>query len=558
MKNIRFNLILLLLALAAQSMMAEIPAGYYTSLNGKKDAELKTATYQVIHNLTRISSYSDLPKYFQVTDVYPESNRWWDMYSNIELYAPSFSGLNREHAFPKSWWGGITTVNAYTDLNHLYPSEMAANTAKSNYPLGVVDDVKYKPNFDNGVCKVGYAVSGQGGGAKYVFEPADEYKGDFARTYFYMVTCYQDYTWNASYMFMLQQNEYPTLKDWAIDLLLQWSREDPVSDKELQRNEKVWGFQNNRNPFIDFPLLAEYIWGNKKGEAFDIAQNGGGSEVTGDPDLTTPVQNTTLDFSQVAIGNSVQAQLFFKGENLSGDLSLAIYSGDKGMFSITEKSIPASKVNSANGYWLTVTYTPTAIGSHQSKLLISDGGLVGSRGVYLLGECFEVPQLSPCTAMAPTEITDDYYVANWTCPDQVVDYYVVTRNRYVGGTVTTEELQAEETSLKIDEFNLSDSESYSVQSVRLGYRSDPSNVVFVNHAGLSDLQCIQPLSAVGVNGGLLIACPSRQTGCKVYDASGREVVSMSEIIGNVNVDLPSGFYLIVTDQAPTPVRAIVK
>ena len=152
------HLMAALMAVAAIAVYAEIPAGYYTSLDGKKDAELKNAAYNVIHNLTRISSYSDLPKYFMTTDVYPDgSRRWWDMYSDIPLYAPSFSGLNREHSFPKSWWGGLTDVNAYIDLNHLYPSEAKANMAKSNYPLGTVD-IAYTPDFDNGVVKVGYAV----------------------------------------------------------------------------------------------------------------------------------------------------------------------------------------------------------------------------------------------------------------------------------------------------------------------------------------------------------------------------------------------------------------
>lgn len=121
------------------------------------------------------------------------------------------------------------------------------------------------PKFDNGVSKIGYPVSGQGGGAQYVYEPADEYKGDFARTYFYMVTCYQNLTWNSTWM--LQQNDYPTLNSWAVNLLLQWHRDDPVSQKEVDRNEVVYGYQNNRNPFIDFPDLAEYIWGNKVGRA---------------------------------------------------------------------------------------------------------------------------------------------------------------------------------------------------------------------------------------------------------------------------------------------------
>lgn len=238
---------------------AEIPTGYYTGLNGKATSELKTALCNIIYDHTQVSSYSALPSYFQKTDVRPNGTEWWEMYSNETFSYPSFTGMNREHCVPKSWWGGTTSIPAYTDLNHLYPSEMNANSAKSNYPLG---EVSGTPTFDNGVSKVGYAVTGQGGGASRVFEPADEYKGDFARTYFYMATCYQNLTWK--YTYMMQTGTYPTLNTWAIDLLLRWHREDPVSQKETDRNDVVYSFQNNRNPFIDYPELAEYIWGNKK------------------------------------------------------------------------------------------------------------------------------------------------------------------------------------------------------------------------------------------------------------------------------------------------------
>lgn len=537
---------------------AEIPSGYYSSLDGKKDAALKTACYQAIRHLTRVSSYSNLPQYFKVTDVRPNSNLWWDMYSDIPLYAPSFSGLNREHSFPKSWWGGLTDVNAYTDLNHLYPSEGAANQAKSNYPLGMVDRTT-KAKFDNGVSLVGYPVTGQGGGATYVFEPDDEYKGDFARTYFYMVTCYQDYTWNSKYMFMLQQNTYPTLNNWSVDLLLKWSREDPVSQKELDRNEKVYGFQNNRNPFIDLPALAEYIWGNKRGETFYLANAGLPTEPTGDPNLINPSPAMTLDMGQVAIGKSVTAQVQFYGEYLTGDISLRIFSGDKGMFSIPSASIPAYLVNSDNGYWLNVTYTPTEIGTHQSKLLISDGGLLGSRSVILKGECLDTPVLHACTATDPSDITSDSYVANWTAPESdVIDYFVVTRTIYSGGNATEQQLVAEENSLLIEDFNESDKESYYVQSSRLGYYSDPSNVVFVDHSGITGVETDRPLSVIALEGAVRFICSAPHTGVMIYDVTGSLVKSVPEIRNNTDVELPLGVYLIVTDQCRSPKKVAIR
>lgn len=550
---------LLIAALLGCSVMAhaDIPAGYYNSLEGMKGPELKTAVYQIIRNLTTVSSYSALPQYFQVTDVYPESTRWWDMYSDIPLYAPSFWGLNREHSFPKSWWGGLTNITAYVDLNHLYPSEAEANQAKSNYPLGTVN-TNSNVQFDNGVVKVGYAVAGQGGSARFVFEPNDEYKGDFARTYFYMVTCYQDLTWNQQYMYMLQQNAYPTLKDWAVELLLKWSREDPVSDKEKNRNEAVYRFQNNRNPFIDFPSLAEYIWGTKVDEAFHLSEAGVLPEPVGDPNLITPVQDMALDFGQVAIGKSIDAKLFFHGENISAPLSLKVYRNDAAMFSIPTNSIAANLVNSADGYWLTVKYTPTELGTHTSRLLISDGGLDGSRGVELRGECLEVPTLNPCVALPPANFTGNSYLASWTTPDDVVDYFVVTLTSYTNGDAVTEELVAEDTSLTIEDFDLCDSQSYYVQSVRLGYYSDPSNVIFVDHSGIASIVDEQPLAVVGFDGGLRLICSAMQTGCRVFDSTGKLVAYLDQIDNNAEIMLPSGIYLIVTDQSRKPIKAAVK
>ena len=158
-------------AAATPSALAVIPAGYYSTLKGKADAELKTAVYNIISNFTHPtdangynSTYYGLSSTFQQTDLYPNSNRWWDMYSDKVFYATSFSGLNREHSFPKSWWGGDTNIPPYIDLNHLYPSERDANMAKSNFPLGEVDH-NYTLKFFNDVSTVGYPVQGQGGGA---------------------------------------------------------------------------------------------------------------------------------------------------------------------------------------------------------------------------------------------------------------------------------------------------------------------------------------------------------------------------------------------------------
>jgi hypothetical protein len=411
----------------------------------------------------------------------------------------------------------------------------------------------YDPTFDNGVTKVGYPVSGQGGGAQKVFEPADEYKGDFARTYFYMATCYQDYSWN--YTYMVTSNTYPTLNTWSINLLLKWSREDPVSDKETARNEAVYLIQNNRNPFIDFPELAEYIWGNKKGQAFSTSAQ---SEPTGTPTLITPVQGMSLDLGEVALGQTATANLFFKGEYLSAPIELTVYTGDKDKFSIPTQTIAANLVNASDGYWLKVTYKPTEVGQHTSRLLISGGGMSGSRGISLSGECLDVPTLSTPTALAADNIQSDSYCANWSVPaDEKVDYYVVTRTKYVNGSATEEEIIAEESGIEIEGFSQSDRESYSVQSVRLGYRSAMSNVIFVEHSGVTGVETDLPMVIAPIQGGFRFVSNVTHTGVKIYDMSGRVAKTIDQVNGSTEVFLPTGVYMITSDNNHRPVKAVV-
>lgn len=556
----RYTLVSLLMLVAVVAMGSDrlIPAGYYAAIDGKTTSDLKTTLHNIIYPHTEISSYQALPQYFRNTDVYPQSNRWWDMYSDIPKYAPSFSGLNREHSFPKSWWGGSTSVPAYVDLNHLYPSEAEANMAKSNYPLGVVDPTK-RPKFDNGVTKVGTPVAGQGGGCSFVFEPDDEYKGDFARTYFYMVTCYQNLSWK--HFYMLINGAYPTLNAWSIDLLLKWNREDPVSQKEIDRNEVVWGYQNNRNPFIDFPELSEYIWGDKMGDRFVLSEHMGDYTPSGDPALINPTQGTTLEFGQVALGHTSTAKLLLHGENLTGrNMRLAIYQGDAQYFNIDGMqtgSASVSAVNGPEGLWVNVEYAPTELGEHSSRLVISGGGITGSVGIGIRGECLPMPELTAPTATAATDVTASGYTANWTpAPGEVVDYYVVNRTRYDLPGAPTEQIEAEENYLIIDDFG--GSESYTVQSVRLGIMSAESNSISVVTGSITG---IESGSGFGVNpypGGVLVTCSSTLENVRIMDASGRVLHIIDRVENNDVIELPTGIYILTAKGAQRPVKVIVK
>ena len=269
MTFIRTILLSLFLLVSFQCLQAQPAPGYYNNAVGKKQKDLKTALHVIINPHTAIEYYSSATS-FRTTDWHPDGY-FWDMYSNVKKTTWSGSGLNREHNMPKSWFGIASgqenSQPIGTDLHNLYPSDKSANEAKGNYALGVVGA---SPTFNNGVVKVG--KSAYPGYSGTVFEPANEYKGDFARCYMYMVTCYEDYAnrWQSTGVTsMLSNNAYPVFKPYAINLLMEWHRNDPVSSKEINRNNAVDNIQRNRNPFIDFPVLAEYIWGEYQDENWD-------------------------------------------------------------------------------------------------------------------------------------------------------------------------------------------------------------------------------------------------------------------------------------------------
>ena len=209
------------------------------------------------------------------------TNNIWDMYSNcvFSKYDKCGGGesthdcecYNREHSLPKSWWGADTSEPMYTDLHHLIPTDRLANTQRSAWPLGEVDDVQWT----NGSSKLGYGTFGSNS-SNLTFEPADEYKGDFARIYFYMATCYMNKSFTQNrYGGKIFKAGTADLNQTALDLYLEWHRKDPVSQKEISRNNKVEQKQGNRNPFVDDPEMAEYIWGKKKNVAYSCAADRG-------------------------------------------------------------------------------------------------------------------------------------------------------------------------------------------------------------------------------------------------------------------------------------------
>lgn len=257
---------------------AQIPEHYYTKADGKSGADLKTALYHIIKN-PEVISYSGLWKAFETTDA-RKNGKVWDMYSDNKetadyyfdfstnrcgTYRKEGDCYNREHSVPKSWFKEAPPM--HSDLFHIYPTDGYVNNKRGNLPFGEVGITSWTST--NG-SKVGRNTFGNY--TKTVFEPVDEYKGDFARTYFYMVTAYEENIprWNSD---QVGGTRYPGFSGWSLDLLLKWHREDPVSIKEVRRNEEVYKIQKNRNPYIDYPELVEYVWGKQKNSSFHIEES---------------------------------------------------------------------------------------------------------------------------------------------------------------------------------------------------------------------------------------------------------------------------------------------
>ena len=257
--------IYLLLLLFPLLVTAQPSAIYYKDAVGKSDAALKTQLYSIISTGSVDKGYDYLYTIYQTSDNTSTGNVW-DMYSTCTWshgvkkcgnYSVVCDCYNREHSIPQSWFNEASPMR--NDAFHVYPTDGKVNGQRSNYPFG---ECSGGNTLSGGKGRLGSSTFAGYSGT--VFEPADEYKGDFARTYFYFATRYQNIMTSIGGD-SFDNTTYPSLSSWSIALFLKWHRQDPVSQKERTRCNAIEVYQKNRNPFIDYPELAEHIWGTKKG-----------------------------------------------------------------------------------------------------------------------------------------------------------------------------------------------------------------------------------------------------------------------------------------------------
>ncbi len=289
--------LLLGMFLLVQALFAQIPAGYYDSATGT-GAILKTQLYNIIKGHTSVS-YDQLWTSYYTTDRRPDG-KIWDIYTDNCSFTystdqcGSYSNIcdcyNREHSFPKSWFNDASPM--VSDIFHIYPTDGKVNGMRSNYPYGNAAGGTAWGNGKLGTCTYpGYTG--------IVFEPSDEYKGDLARTYFYMATRYENIIagWESndpSGDAMLDGTSYPCFEPWALALLISWHNLDPVSQKEIDRNNAIYtNIQHNRNPYIDHPEWVSAVWGGTTVAVTGITVNSAGNATT----ISTP--QGTLQMSAV-------------------------------------------------------------------------------------------------------------------------------------------------------------------------------------------------------------------------------------------------------------------
>lgn len=272
------------------TVFSQIPASYYNNASDKNCADLKTALKTIITTGSNAQTYSGLWTQYLSTDVKPRTvgtgstNVIYDIYSakpgGVDPYqfTPGTSGggqqdqgsgggsegqfYNREHSVPLSWFNGSTGVpGPATDYHHIFPTDKKVNNERSNYIYGEVATASYTSL--NG-SKLG--TSSFAGLTGTVFEPIDSFKGDVARGFFYFITRYEDNipTWSANAVAAqtFDNSTFPSAKLAYLQLMLKWHNLDPVSAKEIARNEGGYTFQGNRNPYVDHPEYVAMVWNN--------------------------------------------------------------------------------------------------------------------------------------------------------------------------------------------------------------------------------------------------------------------------------------------------------
>lgn len=381
---------------------------YYASIGSETCEALKTALYNLIDGHTSVS-YGSLWTHYQSTDDHLNDAGTdvivWDMYSDnpsgmeneftfVSEQCGNYQGegdcYNREHTFPKSWWGGSSSPPQYTDLFTVVPTDGWVNGLRNNYPYGEVIN-GMQTHISNNGSLLGPTAINIPGYSGSVFEPIDDYKGDLARGYFYMATRYQNVidSWenntNESDA-VLNGDSYTVFEPWMIDMMINWHTNDPVDQKELDRNDAIFAIQGNRNPFIDHPEYVAAIWSGCDGTGIDsciyvytTADNGLGS-LRSAVDCAT--NNDTITFSPDVYDATIE--LTSDSIEISNNITIAALSTNNITISSLFSQVPVFKINSGAEVSL-IGFKIEGTNSSEGAAIDNSGSLILDEMVLIRG-----------------------------------------------------------------------------------------------------------------------------------------------------------------------------
>lgn len=370
-------------------IVAQVPANYYNSANGLTSYALKTELSSIITNGHINRGYNNLHNGYQSTDVdnyYENDGSVLDMYSENPTgtdpynftfitdkcgnYTYEGDCYNREHLFPQGWFASAASTLKSTikaDIHHVVPTDGKVNGFRSSYPLAEVGSLNSPQNnitnpTQNGSKLGSCNVAGYSGTA---FEPIDEFKGDIARILFYVATRYENNigSWqnNSFANTVLNGTSNQVFQDWYVNMLVQWHNQDPVSQREIDRNNEAYNYQDNANPFINHPEFVAMIWNPVN-------------------DTQNPTDPTNLTASNPT-AHSIQLSWAASSDNI-GVTSYDIYRDGTLSYNATTNSFIADALNATTNYCFTIKAKDAAGNtsnfSNQDCETTLSGGATGS------------------------------------------------------------------------------------------------------------------------------------------------------------------------------------
>ena len=390
-----------LLLTLCMPLMAQSPDYYQTTLQ-LTGAELEDALHDIIKNHNEFS-YSSAKQILKDSDQDPNNtNNVMLVYKGISIPKSSFASnsesdyWNREHVWAKSH-GNFTNysdLGAYSDAHNLKPCDASVNSSRG-----------YK-DFDNGGTQHEEAT-----GCNYTsntWEPRDESKGDVARIIFYMHTRYSGDTGEPNLNVVDFTSTFPNAQMGKLSTLLEWNEQDPVDAFERRRNDVIYGWQNNRNPFVDYPQLANRIWNNAPSHAIQFENISLGNAAPNEDDVQAINAEITTN-----IGSTVTSATLTWGTSwyvLNNVVSM------NSLDDIWSANIPAQAAGANIKYKIVAqagSYENTFYGNYKVMLNPFDGTITSIQNIQ--GTTEDSPfqgQTVSTTGIVTASFGNDFYIQN--------------------------------------------------------------------------------------------------------------------------------------------------